>query len=43
MPIEKVREIISGERGKQFDADVTDVFLLSFSEFAAIAEQHNDA
>ncbi len=42
MPIDKVREIISGERGKQFDADVTDVFLVSFSEFAAIAEQHSD-
>ena len=42
MPIDKVREIISSERGKQFDADVTDVFLVSFSEFAAIAEAHND-
>ncbi len=43
MPIDKVREIIAGERGKQFDPDVTDVFLASFSEFATIAEQHSDA
>jgi putative two-component system response regulator len=42
MPIDKVREIIVGERGKQFDPDVTDIFLASFSEFAAIAEQHSD-
>ena len=42
MPIDKVREIIVGERGKQFDPDVTDIFLVSFSEFAAIAEQHSD-
>jgi putative two-component system response regulator len=42
MPIDKVREIIVGERGKQFDPDVTDIFLASFTEFAAIAEQHSD-
>jgi putative two-component system response regulator len=42
MPIEKVREIISSERGKQFDPDATDSFLASFSEFAAIAEQYSD-
>ncbi|MBI5109167.1 MAG: two-component system response regulator [Rhodocyclales bacterium] len=42
MPIDKVREIIVGERGKQFDPDVTDIFLACFSEFAAIAEQHSD-
>ncbi len=42
MPIEKVREIIASERGKQFDPDATDSFLASFSEFAAIAEQYSD-
>ena len=42
MPIDKVREIIASERGKQFDPDVTDIFLASFSEFATIAEQHSD-
>ncbi|MDP2823000.1 MAG: two-component system response regulator [Sulfuritalea sp.] len=43
MPIEQVREIISGERGRQFDPDITDVFLASFDEFAEIAAQHSDA
>jgi putative two-component system response regulator len=42
MPIDKVREIIASERGKQFDPDVTDIFLASFSEFSTIAEQHSD-
>jgi len=42
MPIEKVREIIASERGKQFDPDATDSFLAGFSEFAAIAEQYSD-
>ena len=43
MPLDQVREIIAGERGRQFDPDVTGAFLASFTEFADIAAQHSDA
>lgn len=43
MPLVEVREIIAGERGRQFDPDVTDALLSGFSEFTAIAERHRDA
>jgi putative two-component system response regulator len=42
MPLEQVREIIGKEHGRQFDPDVTEVFLNSFGEFAAIAAQHSE-
>ncbi|MEI7613700.1 MAG: two-component system response regulator [Betaproteobacteria bacterium] len=35
-----VREIISEERGRQFDPDITDVFLACFEEFESIAMQY---
>ena len=43
MPLTEVGEIISSERGRQFDPDITDAFLAGFEEFAAIAAQHSDA
>jgi len=43
MPLAEVGAIISSERGRQFDPDITDVFLAGFEEFAAIAAQHSDA
>jgi len=39
---EVAREIIASERGKQFDPEMTEVFLSGFSEFAAIAASHQD-
>ncbi len=43
MPLAEVAEIISSERDRQFDPDITDAFLAGFDEFAAIAAQHSDA
>jgi putative two-component system response regulator len=43
MPLTQVVDIISSERGRQFDPDITDAFLAGFEEFAAIAAQHSDA
>ena len=37
IPFAQVREIIAEERGRQFDPDITDVFLASYAEFEAIA------
>ncbi|MCX7144659.1 MAG: response regulator [Sulfuritalea sp.] len=42
MPFQEALEIITAERGRQFDPDVTDAFLAAFDEFTAIAEQHQD-
>lgn len=40
---EAAREIIVAERGRQFDPEMTDVFLSGFSEFVAIAALHQDS
>lgn len=37
MPFPEVRQIIASERGRQFDPDITDVFLDGIEEFEAIA------
>ena len=42
MPFHEALEIITAERGRQFDPDVTDAFLAAFDEFTTIAEQHQD-
>ena len=42
MPFEEALEIITAERGRQFDPDVTNAFLSAFDEFTAIAERHQD-
>ena len=42
LPPDKVREIMAGERGRQFDPDATEAFLSGFAEFAAIADRHHD-
>jgi putative two-component system response regulator len=42
MPFQEALEIITAERGRQFDPDVTDAFLAAFDEFTTIAEQHQD-
>jgi putative two-component system response regulator len=39
---DEAREIITGERGRQFDPDVTDAFLSGFAEFVAIAAHYRD-
>ncbi|MBK9019099.1 MAG: response regulator [Sulfuritalea sp.] len=43
MPLAEVADIISSERDRQFDPDITDAFLAGFEEFAAIAAQHSDS
>ncbi|WP_246167868.1 response regulator [Propionivibrio limicola] len=40
MPFSEVRGLIASERGRQFDPDVTDVFLAGYDEFTAIAQHH---
>ncbi len=42
MPFEEALEIITAERGRQFDPDVTNAFLSAFDEFTAIAERHQE-
>jgi putative two-component system response regulator len=42
MPYTQARDIISEEKGRQFDPDVVDAFLAVFEEFVAIAERHSD-
>ena len=37
---DETRRIIEEERGRQFDPDITDVFLADYEEFTAIARQH---
>ena len=37
IPFHEVRRIIVAERGKQFDPEITDVFMAHFSEFESIA------
>lgn len=39
---EEARKIIAAERGRQFDPEMTNVFLSGFSEFVAIAQAHQD-
>jgi len=43
MTYAEAREIISGERSRQFDPDVTDAFLESFDEFVSIARRYQVA
>ncbi len=40
--LEETRRIIAGERGRQFDPDVTDAFLDAFDEFVDIANRNRD-
>jgi putative two-component system response regulator len=42
MPYTQARDIILGEKGRQFDPDVVDAFLAVFDEFVSIAERHSD-
>lgn len=42
IPIDKVREIITAQRGHQFDPDVVNVFLENFDEFAQFSCQYKD-
>ena len=42
MPLDRVREVIAEERGRQFDPDIASAFLDSFADFAAIAATHSD-
>ena len=42
MPFEEALEIITTERGRQFDPDITHAFLSAFDEFVKIAERHQD-
>jgi len=39
---EETRRIISAERGRQFDPDMTDAFIDNFDEFVEIASHHGD-
>lgn len=43
IPLAEARDMIVAERGKHFDPDVTDAFLVAFGEFVAIAERYRDA
>ncbi|MDO8988961.1 MAG: two-component system response regulator [Sideroxyarcus sp.] len=43
MPYEKARSIIAAERGRHFDPDVVDAFLLSFDEFITVAETYRES
>jgi putative two-component system response regulator len=43
MSFEEARRIIVGQRGLQFDPDITDAFVASFDEFCAIAMRYADA
>jgi putative two-component system response regulator len=42
MSFEEALEIITAERGRQFDPDVTSAFLDAYKEFTAIAERHQE-
>ncbi len=42
MPVEQARDIIVGERGRHFDPDVVDAFLVGFAEFAAVARKYQE-
>lgn len=42
LPFEQVRALMAAERGKQFDPDLTDVFLQEFDALCAIAKRHDD-
>lgn len=42
MPFEQARSIITSERDRQFDPDVTDAFLTIFDELRGIAERYGD-
>lgn len=42
MSFGEARDIIAEGRGQHFDPDMSDVFLASFEEFAAIAQRHRD-
>jgi putative two-component system response regulator len=40
MPAEQARDIIVGERGRHFDPDLVDAFLVDFDEFVLIAQRY---
>jgi len=42
MSLDEARDIIAAERGRQFDPDVTDVFLAEFDIFVVIALKYQD-
>jgi len=42
LPFDQAREIIAAERGRQFDPDITDVFLGGYAEFVAIAAHYRE-
>ncbi|MFA7279954.1 MAG: HD domain-containing phosphohydrolase [Sterolibacterium sp.] len=42
LSLDEARQIMTEERGRQFDPDVADAFLAGFAAFAAIAETHRD-
>ncbi len=42
VPIEQVRDIIVGERGRHFDPDVVDAFLSEFEKFVAVAREYQE-
>jgi len=42
MSFEQARAIITAERGKHFDPDMTDAFIAAFDEFELIAQRHRD-
>jgi putative two-component system response regulator len=42
MPADEVRRIILQGRGQHFDPDMTDTFLIYFSDFYEITERHRD-
>ena len=42
MPIEQARDIILEGRGKHFDPDIVDAFVLTFDTFAEIARRYSD-
>jgi putative two-component system response regulator len=42
MPIEQARDIIADGRGRHFDPDVVDAFMVCFAEFVAISQQFRE-
>jgi putative two-component system response regulator len=42
MPYAQALEIIEGARGRQFDPDILDAFVVGFDEFCTIADRYAD-